>query len=79
MITATAITPLSEERLKKPYITTKDIEEEYQCSKTIAQKIMREIKAYGVKIDIKGKVLVSDYIAWYMGQNARQTANNFNK
>ncbi len=64
----TVCCPLSPERLQKPYITTKDIEEEYKVSRPIAQKIIREIKAFGVKIDIKGKVLTSDYLEWYLSK-----------
>lgn len=54
----------------KQYLSTKDLsvlfgEDGKPCSKTTALRILREIKAHGDKADVKGKVLVSDYLSWY--------------
>ena len=54
----------------KQYLSTKDLsvlfgENGKPCSKTTALRILREIKAHGDKANVKGKVLVSDYLSWY--------------
>lgn len=54
----------------KQYLSTKDLmtifgSDGQPCSKSTALRILREIKAHGDKADVKGKVLVSDYLSWY--------------
>lgn len=47
------------------YITVKDLEQIFDCSRGSAQRIMRQIKAYSDSLRIKGKVTTTDYEAWF--------------
>ena len=50
---------------EKQYISVKDIENIFNCSSPVAQKIMRQIKSVSDRLGVKGKVTLSDYECWY--------------
>lgn len=57
--------------MNKLYYDKFDIQRLFECGESKAQQIIREIKAFtGNRLDIKGKVLVSEFEAWSKGTNA---------
>lgn len=56
---------------KKSFITIADLQNVYHCSKTTAQRTMREIKSISDRLKVQGKVTVSDYLTWYWRDTPR--------
>lgn len=55
-----------ESLLNKPqFLSVSDIEKMYDCCNDLAQKVIREIKSVSNRANLKGKVTISDYLAWY--------------
>ena len=54
-----------ESQEKKLYITTADIQDMFGCGIHKAESIMRSIKSYSDSIKVRGKVLRTDFEAWY--------------
>ncbi len=49
----------------RQYISIKDLERIFDCSRGTAERVMRQIKAYSDIARIKGKVTTTDYEAWF--------------
>lgn len=54
-----------ESQEKKLYITTTDLQDMFGCGIHKAESIMRSIKAYSDSMMVRGKVLTTDFEAWY--------------
>ena len=52
-------------QVKKLYITTDDLQDMFGCGIHKAESIMRSIKSYSDSIKVRGKVLRTDFEAWY--------------
>ena len=50
---------------KKLYITTTDLQDMLGVGIHKAESIMRSIKAYSDSMQMRGKVLMTDFEAWY--------------
>lgn len=49
----------------RQYLSVKDLEKIFDCSRGTAERVMRQIKAYSDIAMIKGKVTTTDYEAWF--------------
>lgn len=56
---------------ERQFLTTEDLRKAFDCGKSTAQKVMREIKAKSDIAKIKGKITITDYEIWYRGKEAR--------
>ena len=49
----------------RQYLSVKDLESIFDCSRGTAERIMRQIKAHSDIARIKGKVTITDYESWF--------------
>lgn len=50
---------------EKLYYTIADLQDMFGCGLHKAESIMRSIKAYSDSMQMRGRVLVTDFEAWY--------------
>ena len=60
-----------EELLNKEVIKVKDIERAFDCSYDKATEIIRTIKAYNDRLQIKGAIHVLDYMEYWEAKSKR--------
>lgn len=57
----------------RQYLSVKDLESIFGCSRGTAERVMREIKAHSGITKIKGKVTITDYESWFNRPIAQNT------
>lgn len=45
--------------------TTKDIADIFQCGRSKSLRLMREIKKYGDRLEMKGRIAKEDFELWF--------------